>query len=89
MIKILNEVGIKRTYLNILMAKKKKRKKETLTEYWKSWSLQSDKKKKQKGGWDGKGGGRGVQDGNTCTPMAGSCQCMENHYNIVISFQLK
>ena len=25
---------------------------------------------------DGKGGGRGVQDGDTCTPMADSCQCM-------------
>ena len=27
-------------------------------------------------GWDGEGGGRGVQDGNTCTPMADSCECM-------------
>ena len=27
-------------------------------------------------GWDGEGGGRGVQEGNTCTPMADSCQCM-------------
>ena len=27
--------------------------------------------------------------GNTCTPMADSCQCMANHYNIVISLQLK
>ena len=27
-------------------------------------------------GWDGEGGGRGVQDGDTCTPMADSCQCM-------------
>ena len=27
-------------------------------------------------GWDGEGGGRGVQDGNTYTPMADSCQCM-------------
>ena len=24
-------------------------------------------------GWDGEGGERGVQDGNTCTPMADSC----------------
>ena len=24
----------------------------------------------------GEGGGRGVQDGDTCTPMADSCQCM-------------
>ena len=27
-------------------------------------------------GWDGEGGGRGVQDGYPCTPMADSCQCM-------------
>ena len=27
-------------------------------------------------GWDGEGGGRGVQDGVTCTPMVDSCQCM-------------
>ena len=27
-------------------------------------------------GWDGEGGERGVQDGNTCTPMADSCWCM-------------
>ena len=27
--------------------------------------------------WDGEEGGRGVQDGTTCTPMADSCQCME------------
>ena len=26
--------------------------------------------------WDGEGGGSGVQDGNTCVPMADSCQCM-------------
>ena len=25
---------------------------------------------------DGKGGGRGFRIGNTCTPMADSCQCM-------------
>jgi len=24
-------------------------------------------------GWSGEGGGRGVQDGNTCTPMVDSC----------------
>ena len=24
-------------------------------------------------GWYGEGGGRSVQDGNTCTPMADSC----------------
>ena len=27
-------------------------------------------------GWDGEGGGRGLQDGNTCTHMADSCECM-------------
>ena len=26
--------------------------------------------------WDGEGGGRGVQDGDTSTHMADSCQCM-------------
>lgn len=36
-------------------------------------------------GWDGEGAGRGVQDGNTCAPMADSCQCLygKNHYSIV------
>ena len=27
-------------------------------------------------GWDEKGRGRGIQDGNTCTPMEDSSQCM-------------
>ena len=27
-------------------------------------------------GWDGEGGGRGLQDGDTCTPMVDSCQHM-------------
>ena len=27
-------------------------------------------------GWNGEGGGSGVQDENTCKPMADSCQCM-------------
>ena len=27
-------------------------------------------------GWDGVGGGRELQDGDICTPMADSCQCM-------------
>ena len=27
-------------------------------------------------GWGGVGGGRGFRMGNTCTPMADSCQCM-------------
>ena len=27
-------------------------------------------------GWDREGGGRGVQYGDTRTPMADSCQCM-------------
>ena len=26
--------------------------------------------------WDGEGDGREVQDGDTCTPMADSCECM-------------
>ena len=28
------------------------------------------------GGWDEEGGGREAQDGDTCTPVADSCQCM-------------
>ena len=27
-------------------------------------------------GWDGEERGRGLRMGNTCTPMADSCQCM-------------
>ena len=27
-------------------------------------------------GWYGEGGGRGFRMGNTCTPVADSCQCM-------------
>ena len=27
-------------------------------------------------GWDGEGSGREGQDGNTCTAMADSCECM-------------
>ena len=40
-------------------------------------------------GWDGEGGGRGVQDGEPCTPMADSCQCMAKpiQYCKVISLQ--
>jgi len=42
-------------------------------------------------GWDGVGGGRGFRMGNTCTPMADSCQCMTKpiQYCKVISLQLK
>ena len=42
-------------------------------------------------GWDGVGGGRGFRMGNTCTPMADSCQCTTKpiQYCKVISFQLK
>ena len=42
-------------------------------------------------GWDGVGGGRGFRMGNTCTPMADSCQCMAKtiQYCKVISLQLK
>ena len=27
-------------------------------------------------GWVGEAGGRGIQDGDTCTPVADSCQCV-------------
>ena len=42
-------------------------------------------------GRDGEGGGRGVRNGNTNTPMADSCQCMAKpiQYYKVISLQLK
>ena len=42
-------------------------------------------------GWDGEGVGRGVQDGNMCTPMVDSCRCMAKsiRYCKVISLQLK
>ena len=41
-------------------------------------------------GWDGEGGGRGgFRMGNTCTPVADSCQCMAKamQYCKVISLQ--
>ena len=43
------------------------------------------------GGLYGEGGGSGVRMGNTCTPMAGSCQCMAKpiQYCKIISLQLK
>ena len=31
-------------------------------------------------GWDGEGGGRGVQDGGHMYTMADSCQCMAKYY---------
>ena len=44
-------------------------------------------------GWDGEVGGREAQDGNICTPMADSCQCMAKKKTLqnctVISLQLK
>ena len=42
-------------------------------------------------GGDEEGGGRGFRMGDTCTPMADSCQCMAKplQYFKVISFQLK
>ena len=42
-------------------------------------------------GWDGAGVGGGFGMGNTCTPMANSCQCMVKplQYWKVISLQLK
>ena len=39
-------------------------------------------------GWGG-GRGRGSRQGDTCTPMAESCQRMAKQHNIVISLQLK
>ena len=42
-------------------------------------------------GWDEEGGGRGVQDWDTCIHMDDSCQCMEKplQYCKVISLRLK
>ena len=42
-------------------------------------------------GWDGREVGRGFRMGNTCTPVADSCQCMAKplQYCKVISLQLK
>ena len=42
-------------------------------------------------GWDGEGGEKGFRMGNTCTPMADSCECMQKppQYCKVISLQLK
>ena len=34
-------------------------------------------------GWDEEGGGRGFRMGDTCTPMADSCQCMVKTTTIV------
>ena len=36
-------------------------------------------------GWDGEGSGREGQDGNTCAPMADSCQCMAKPTTILFS----
>ena len=40
-------------------------------------------------GWDGEGRGRRLRMGNTCTPVADSCQCMAKpiQYCKVISLQ--
>ena len=42
-------------------------------------------------GWDGERGGRGFRMGDTCTPVADSCQCMAKppQYCKIISLQLK
>ena len=34
-------------------------------------------------GWDGEGGGRGIQDEDTCASMADSCQCMAKTITIL------
>ena len=41
--------------------------------------------------WVGEGGGRGFRMGNTCTPMADSCECVAKppQYYKVIILQLK
>ena len=36
-------------------------------------------------GWDVEGVGRGVQDGDTCIPMADSCQCMAKTTTVLSS----
>ena len=36
-------------------------------------------------GWDGEGGGRDFKMGDTCTPMADSCQCMAKITTILLS----
>ena len=36
-------------------------------------------------GWDGEEGGSGVQDGDTCTPKADSCQCVAKTTTILKS----
>ena len=36
-------------------------------------------------GWDAERGGRGVQDGEPCTPRADSCQCMAKTTTILQS----
>ena len=42
-------------------------------------------------GWDGEGAGRGVRDGDTCTPMADHVNMWQNPLQCskVISLQLK
>ena len=34
-------------------------------------------------GWDGEGSGGGFQFGNTCTPIADSCQCLAKNTTIL------
>ena len=36
-------------------------------------------------GWGGEGGGRGFRMGDTCTPMANSCECMAKTTTILKS----
>ena len=36
-------------------------------------------------GWDGKGGGKGVQDGEHMYTVADSCQCMAKATTILLS----
>ena len=36
-------------------------------------------------GWDGEGGGRGFRMGDTCTPVADSCQCVAKPTTVLSS----
>ena len=86
MIKSLNEVGIKGTYLNILMAKKK-RKKHLQSIGSSSHNNQTRKRNKKEDGLGRVVGGRGW--GPYVHLWWVHVNVWQNHYNIVISFQLK
>ena len=35
-------------------------------------------------GWDGEGGERGFRMGDTCTPVADSCQCVAKKHHYIV-----